>query len=1150
MGRSRYRSTYKLASRDHRPTTPSNPRVFERRRNLPVRSSWNLHGVREPVTTRPLPVRPMANNRSGSSTQPPDNNNFSLPHVDTTLLNPTGGDPFNDSNGILPFPLSQFAAAFPLPTDDLVDDIDDAALSSPDDDDELVEPGYHHDFDSTVRRGLKVWKASGSLLAVILTRGKNPLTSLHYELIIRLLRPYMDTPGGSHLPAFSTLGRTIFPYIVKHCLPRLRYIQSEEDPVDALPSSQNSTLIYPSVWALYDARCYSFFRCVYDAARQEDMFSFNNSPFIADRTTAVDETQVLHIPYKSTNQRISIGDEVHVALDSFPGEVLPEISLHGGDYEFRGRVSRIFTGAAGVASSPPSFHKPGDITAVLVPLGAASHSRTWYLSSRFWISKNATQRYILTTSSPSGTRSFTVFTVLRARGATRPSPPVSSPLSGIDKDGLPYIVYRFLLFHDDFNVSANLTKKNSVGAVYLLPLDLPSYLKTSPSSIRPVALTPKKMSSKIILDLITKDIVTGTTKGFIGRSPSGDKLRVYLDMCGSLADFKEASDGLQTLSHSGTAGCNLCNFRKNSTKFSSHSDNAYSTTSHSRSSAFTRSAWRHYELLGSGISNREANFIGMKLPGHSATSFDTFLRLEDELRRAVTPDSLPHARHHYKAFPCAVVAPDHCIVGNIRNVLEAVYLSLASPASWANLNTCFREALLLNGLPGQDQVFNLDSKSLNSCSFTILFGTFSVAPYAMSRFLLEFPTAPGVFDQVTPPFNTLFRLVNLLRYFPHDRPRDVALMDYTFGSKRGDYFRDLQKYAVDFLKTVDALVVTGVPWARCLDRPNIHRLLELTVHTVPLYGHIHHVADLTFEHKHQGLKQAYQRANNREAKNHHWGFSMDLYDCWKTRVCDAFRQITTKDVAPTELESSQAELYTLMFGDNAYQLLRPENMVLRSKVDRALTNVLTPSLQSEFRFITRGVAHVSPWVYKQPLWSLRGRFIGISEFIKNLKLPQVLEEPLGVFLLACTPTVHPDWSIFYGQAVRRRTRYDSLRCGSFVQVAEEVEPGKYVYVSYHVILFCMVSEVAYMVARKLPPGSPCPSPFLPGPETVHFSPLTSSSTFSLVDMRRVIQLLALYPASDFTTNKEILARHASLTSSIHCDFYTQDSRTGFPPVVA
>jgi len=1152
MGRSRYRSTGKLASRDHfspevtRRNLSSalmrNGPLVVRRRYLPV-SSWGKHGVSDSVVTRPCP----RNNR-GSSPRTADTDHPPHHLGGSILGNPGDPDAFDLSADPPPLPLSQLVTALPLP-------LENTDVVQPDDDETPVFPevqdgGHHGDMEATVREGLKVWKASGSLLAVFLTRGKNPLTRSHYELIIRLLRPYMDSPGGSHLPAFSTLGRTIFPFIDKYCLPRLRYLHSDKDPADAPPSATNSTLIYPSVWALYDARCYSFYRCVNDHVRREDRFSFNNSPFITDREATMDDTEVLHIPYRLTNQRLSVGDEIQVALDSFTGDRVPGISLQGDDYLFTGRILRIFKGVSEVGSNQISFLKPGDITAVLAPLGPSSHSTTWYLTSRFWVSRQGTHRYILSAQTSSVTRSFTVFSVLKLRGPSAASSPVPPALSGIDKDGIPYIVYRFLLFHDDFNVSPNLSKKNSVGAVYILPLDLPSYLKTSPSSIRPVALTPKKMSSKKILDLITEDIVTGTTKGYLGRAPSGEKLRVYLDLCGSLADFKEASDGLQTLSHTGIAGCNLCNFRKNNNKFSRHSVNAYSAAAHSRSSAFTRSTWRHYDLLDSGISTRDANFIGMKLPGHSDTSFDTFLRLENDLRRAVTSDSLPHARHHYKAFSCAVVAPDHCIVGNIRNVLEATFLSLASPDSWASLNTCFREALVLNRLPGQDQVFNLDTKLLNSCSFTVLFGTFSVAPFAMNRFLLEFSEDPLVFDKVSVPFTTLFRLVNLLRYFPHDRADDNTLVDYMFGNRREEYFRDLQKLAGDFLKQVDALIVAEVPWATCMDRPNIHRLLELVVHTVPLYGHIHHVADLTFEHKHQGLKQAYQRANNHDESNHHWGFRMDLLDSWKTRVCAAFRQISASDISPEELNASRVELYTLLFGDSATELLLPVNMELRSKVDRTLTKVLTASLQSEFRYMTRGEPHVSPWLYTPPLWSLRGRFQGVDHFIEELKLPLALGESLSQFLPTCTPSVNPDFSIYYGQAIRRRTRYDSIHCGSFVQVSEEVVPGEKVYSEYQVIVFCLVAEVAYMVARKLSRGTVRPSLIPPDSSPVHFTPLTSSAAFTLVDMRKVIQLLAVYPVSDFHGSKDVFARYKSLTTSFSFDFYTQDNRNGYPPSVA
>lgn len=37
--------------------------------------------------------------------------------------------------------------------------------------------------------------------------------------------------------------------------------------------------------------------------------------------------------------------------------------------------------------------------------------------------------------------------------------------------------------------------------------------------------------------------------------------------------------------------------------------------------------------------------------------------------------------------------------------------------------------------------------------------------------------------------------------------------------------------------------------------PNDHRLFELTMHTLPSYGNVDHVADLRFEEKHEILRR-------------------------------------------------------------------------------------------------------------------------------------------------------------------------------------------------------------------------------------------------------------------------------------------------------
>lgn len=67
-------------------------------------------------------------------------------------------------------PLSQLATTLPLPMDVTI-------VPQPDDDDTPVFPvvqdaGNHGDMEATVHEGLKIWKASGSLLAVFLTKRK------------------------------------------------------------------------------------------------------------------------------------------------------------------------------------------------------------------------------------------------------------------------------------------------------------------------------------------------------------------------------------------------------------------------------------------------------------------------------------------------------------------------------------------------------------------------------------------------------------------------------------------------------------------------------------------------------------------------------------------------------------------------------------------------------------------------------------------------------------------------------------------------------------------------------------------------------------------------------------------------------------------
>ena len=49
-----------------------------------------------------------------------------------------------------------------------------------------------------------------------------------------------------------------------------------------------------------------------------------------------------------------------------------------------------------------------------------------------------------------------------------------------------------------------------------------------------------------------------------------------------------------------------------------------------------------------------------------------------------------------------------------------------------------------------------------------------------------------------------------------------------------------------------------------LDKPNLHRIIELYKHSVPAMGHAHHFSELVFEFAHQPLKRGVAMSNHRK----------------------------------------------------------------------------------------------------------------------------------------------------------------------------------------------------------------------------------------------------------------------------------------------
>ena len=132
---------------------------------------------------------------------------------------------------------------------------------------------------------------------------------------------------------------------------------------------------------------------------------------------------------------------------------------------------------------------------------------------------------------------------------------------GLLHNGLPFVVYRILLYCDDFQQSSQMSKAASDGVCYFLPLYLPVEKRCSLSSVRIISLTPTNTSTNDVLRYIIPDMVQATVHGLEGRTPSGTRRRIFLDVLGFVGDYPVYASVVDVLGHVGSAPCNHCSFR-------------------------------------------------------------------------------------------------------------------------------------------------------------------------------------------------------------------------------------------------------------------------------------------------------------------------------------------------------------------------------------------------------------------------------------------------------------------------------------------------------------------------------------------------------------------------------------------------------------
>ena len=485
-------------------------------------------------------------------------------------------------------------------------------------------------------------------------------------------------------------------------------------------------------------------------------------------------------------------------------------------------------------------------------------------------------------------------------------------------DGRDYVIIRCLLYSDDFKPYA--FKNSSCGGFYMLPLGIPTWTRTSTHALRIISLTPPGVSSEVAIYNSITDLVRASSQGVPGRTADGRDVTIFLDILGYVADYPESAHLLDVTGVTGASPCTLCTFPRanvgNADDVPSmsreSSSYAYTSAIHSGNLSFRRTRTR-MQISRGRADERELKRLGLRSYDSLQPPLGALHHLSMELEKARpqvpwTSQGDPVVSCWFDPYLSSFVAPDHVLFGVGEDIVKCM-LGVMQPAERAQFNVLSMEALASVGYDAEGSFLGASTQKLNQMSMSSFTGLLLVAPWSV-RMACQLPLPVRDIEDNEfmdlPVKHAILHTLYMFRklyvwttFVPQEALDGRARVQAMEGSSLSFHIQSLQRMVTKYVRRVNLLCRYGQDVRKAIDKPNIHRLVELYYHSIPRFGHVSLFQELVLEGGHQPLKKGIQRSNNHNPHLH--AMTRHLADDWMKRVGDktwAFsnlKQMTEED---------------------------------------------------------------------------------------------------------------------------------------------------------------------------------------------------------------------------------------------------------------
>ena len=370
--------------------------------------------------------------------------------------------------------------------------------------------------------------------------------------------------------------------------------------------------------------------------------------------------------------------------------------------------------------------------------------------------------------------------------------------------------------------------------------------------------------------------------------PYGNAVRVFIDVVSFFGDYPAVTAMTDVRGHTATAFCTFCTMRKREEACGRNL--LYSSLSHCRRLGFMRFDERTEAVRAAHPSDDVLKALGFSTGTPAYASNSPLTRYSRGVRELVAKGFRPPFSMQFDSCLNIAAAPDHLFTGLIADALHVCIMSLADEELREQFEMKILDNAERNSLQHDGHVLKWKKSVCTGLQSMTMSTRVGLLVCAVPLFEDEFKrTGEEVF--LLP--GKLQRLVSLVYHLPSEEADGPTARDnFTDHGKlkmNGERYRAVREY-ITLCRT---LFRRNVKHRKVLNKPNVHRALELCILTVPSFGHARNCSEMVLESTHRSFKRWLE--TNTNANAHITAVERTLLRDWMNRVHGLYIQSTKGD---------------------------------------------------------------------------------------------------------------------------------------------------------------------------------------------------------------------------------------------------------------